>query len=1150
MKMRSLKDVMKRIAKLGLVAVLAAIMFPGPVFAEGDSSVSYIDASGATKSRTEYTVLSGSTETGTTLLEEGWYVVPANTTVSYAGELMIPGGNTVNLILCDGATLSLDRDTGTCISGYSKSKSGTTLNIYGQSRGNSAGKLVATSAGNITMLVENLTVNGGELTVTYTGESTYDAIRGKVVMNGGKLTAESKNTYAIMPIDGKDGETNVDFKGGNFIAKTTNDSATNQGIAGIVTLNYTNATDTFFATGWGTDKLTIADGKAFTDGHSNVLLGTINNYKDQTLYPAAWVEKMDPIGGGMSCKGSSVWKLSELTPETKATVTVWNNSPGWLPSITVTKASGGTIPETDITRSGPATHDGKTYTFEFPMPDENVTVTATFERAPITGTCGDPAVNGGKNVIYTLTDEDKDDIYDKLVISGTGAMKDYAPIDNTPPWYGDYKGTIKTLEIEAGVTRIGNYAFYQSENKDFTSVTIPENVTSIGDGAFSSCKNLASIRILGKLTTIGENPFWTGNNGTMVYAPAVNATGALKNACYDDHNSPAGITYICTEPTLPKDPLTYNGSEQTVFAAPANCGYTLSGNKGTKVGSYTATATLNPGGTKGLSGTTKYIKYFWGNVNAPDTWAAASDREGKEYTWRMVTKYFGDKDVTVTIDDQTYTGSPIEPDITVKIGSYTLKKDTDFIVKEWSNNTNVGTATVTIEGKEKNCSGRKTATFAIVPKPVVISGITAKDKDYDGKTTAELDFTGVKFEGKLDGDELIVKATGNFANENAGEGKTVNITGFTLGGRDASNYKPAEAGNQMTTTATIRKVASSVTGVPTAKTGLTYTGSAMELIAAGSATGGRMYYAVTTENTAPAADRYSEALPAATDVGTYYVWYKVVGDANHNDSDAACIQVTIKEAPANVISITKASVSGIKNKTYTGSVITQNLTVKINGKKLTEGKDYTVSYRDNTDVGTATVIITGKGGYKDTKKVTFKIEKRKITNASVTGVIDKAFTGKAITQKPVVVVNNITLKKGRDYTLSYQNNVKAGTATVTVKGKGNYSGTRTLHFRILKAANTLKVRGKTASIKASKLKSRNGAISVSKVCTITRKGKGTLKYKKESGDECLSISSKGKVTVAKGTAKGVYKMNVKVTAAGTANYESIEKHITVKVKVE
>ena len=95
-------------------------------------------------------------------------------------------------------------------------------------------------------------------------------------------------------------------------------------------------------------------------------------------------------------------------------------------------------------------------------------------------------------------------------------------------------------------------------------------------------------------------------------------------------------------------------------------------------------------------------------------------------------------------------------------------------------------------------------------------------------------------------------------------------------------------------TVTINKAAPTVTA-PTAKT-LTYNGSAQQLVNAGSATGGTMWYAVTTENTAPADNLYTTDIPTKTEAGTYYVWYKVVGDGNYNDTTAICVTATIKSA--------------------------------------------------------------------------------------------------------------------------------------------------------------------------------------------------------------------------------------------------------------
>ena len=79
---------------------------------------------------------------------------------------------------------------------------------------------------------------------------------------------------------------------------------------------------------------------------------------------------------------------------------------------------------------------------------------------------------------------------------------------------------------------------------------------------------------------------------------------------------------------------------------------------------------------------------------------------------------------------------------------------------------------------------------SIKPKPVSVSGITARDKEYDGDITAELDCSKAAVTGKVDGDDLTVaSATGAFVDKNAGPEKTVTVSGITLGGNDAGNYQ-------------------------------------------------------------------------------------------------------------------------------------------------------------------------------------------------------------------------------------------------------------------------------------------------------------------------------------------------------------------------
>ena len=155
------------------------------------------------------------------------------------------------------------------------------------------------------------------------------------------------------------------------------------------------------------------------------------------------------------------------------------------------------------------------------------------------------------------------------------------------------------------------------------------------------------------------------------------------------------------------------------------------------------------------------------------------------------------------------------------------------------------------------------------------------------------------------------------------------------------------------------------------------------------------------------------------------------------------------EIPAlSRISISKASVTlSTSTYAYDGKAKKPGVTVKLNGKTLKNGTDYTVSYSNNTKVGTAKVTITGKGNYTGSVSKTYSI-KNNFKKATVSGISTKAFTGKNITQSITVKYNGKTLKNGTDYTVSYSNNKSIGTATVKIAGKGSYTGTITKTFKI------------------------------------------------------------------------------------------------------
>ena len=266
--------------------------------------------------------------------------------------------------------------------------------------------------------------------------------------------------------------------------------------------------------------------------------------------------------------------------------------------------------------------------------------------------------------------------------------------------------------------------------------------------------------------------------------------------------------------------------------------------------------------------------------------------------------------------------------------------------------------------------------------------------------------------------------------------------------------------------------------------------------------------------------------------------------------------------------ISSWNVSGIEDKEYTGSAITQNVVVS----KGEETATINVSYKNNVEVGTATVIITGTGNYIGTITKTFEItakstggnpsgnptdpgtnsgsdpsgdtgsqpgsDKKDITlgkidisSWDVTGIKDKEYTGAELKQSIVVS------KDGSIATISveYSNNVNAGTATVTITGTGDYTGTITKTFNIAKVDQDINVKTSTKTVKLKTVKKKKQ--TVAKAITITG-AQGTVTYEKVSKGSSKNLTinkANGKITVKKKTKKGTYNIKVKVKSGASEN---------------
>ena len=150
---------------------------------------------------------------------------------------------------------------------------------------------------------------------------------------------------------------------------------------------------------------------------------------------------------------------------------------------------------------------------------------------------------------------------------------------------------------------------------------------------------------------------------------------------------------------------------------------------------------------------------------------------------------------------------------------------------------------------------------------------------------------------------------------------------------------------------------------------------------------------------------------------------------------------------------------------YTGTACKPTAVVTINGKTLTAGKDYTITYQNNKQTGTAFAIITGKGAYAGSVVKEFTIKPSDGEFTLKKPIATPTYNGKLQKPKITVMANGKTLKLNKDYTLTYTNNLHATDhAKVTVRGKGNYKSipAKTFYFTINPCQN------KKATVKGAK----------------------------------------------------------------------------------
>ena len=411
------------------------------------------------------------------------------------------------------------------------------------------------------------------------------------------------------------------------------------------------------------------------------------------------------------------------------------------------------------------------------------------------------------------------------------------------------------------------------------------------------------------------------------------------------------------------------------------------------------------------------------------------------------------KDATIeAIADTAFTGEAIEPELTVTFGQIPMVLGTDYTVA-YTDNVSAGKATATITGKG-NYKGTKSANFNIVRKAITDEMVTLSPETFTYNGSAQTPTVTVAYKIDEQTTKTLTEDDYDVSYQKVVVGGTPEtVTSPTDAGTYNLVVTAKENGNYSgTATKGFTINAASIAGATIAAIAdMTYVGVAIEPELTVTVTLGE------TQKVLKQGEDYTVEYTNNINVGTATA--TVTGTGNYTGSKTANFSITGK-------SITDATVTlEPESFTYNGSAQTPTVTVayKIDEqttKTLTENTDYTISYQkvdgettttveSPTDAGEYNVVVTGKGNYSGTASATFTIIAADITKATIAAIENKTFTGDSIKPNLSVTFGNYTLIANKDYTVAYTDNVSAGTATATITGQGNFTGTNSAKFNIV-----------------------------------------------------------------------------------------------------
>ena len=267
------------------------------------------------------------------------------------------------------------------------------------------------------------------------------------------------------------------------------------------------------------------------------------------------------------------------------------------------------------------------------------------------------------------------------------------------------------------------------------------------------------------------------------------------------------------------------------------------------------------------------------------------------------------------------------------------------------------------------------------------------------------------------------------------------------------------------------------------------------------------------------------------------------------------VQVTGTNNSNNTYSyyIPNASVGTIVDQTYTGYDIRPSVSIWLNGGYLYEGRDYTLTYSNNRNIGTASVTINGIGNYYGSRTVYFRIvnhgngnttvSSNNLANAVISKIATQSYTGSSVKPEVTVTLNNIVLKEGSDYYLNYSDNGAPGKAAVMVVGTGNYTGSAKTSFIIKPEKPVItRLRAHGSKVRITWLP----GTSVTGYEIYRSKGAYDYGYKKIAATKDGEMQSYTRAKLTKGTY--YYKIRSYVTVDGTKYYSPYSSVKSVKIR--